>query len=103
MLNAMVAGIILYIFIGTAVLVGSAGPTTSTPSIHFSNCNYFAPGIHQGEVRPYLMAWLYHEIVFSKIGTETKEKRNNYCDETYLNIRKENSLGLTWTGSISPS
>jgi hypothetical protein len=38
----MVAWTILCIFVGTAIPVGLAGPTTSTPSIHFSTCNYSA-------------------------------------------------------------
>jgi tryptophan-rich sensory protein len=39
----MVAWTILYILIGTAVLVGSVGPTTFTPSFHF--CIYSAQEI----------------------------------------------------------
>jgi hypothetical protein len=65
-LNAMVAWTILGIFIGTAVLVGSAGPTTFTPSIHFPTCNYSAWEVCQGEVQQYLMVWPYHETFITK-------------------------------------
>jgi hypothetical protein len=60
----MVAWTILCIFIGMAVSVDSANPTTR--SFHFSTCNYFAQEIRRGEVRPYLMVWPYHERLFQQ-------------------------------------
>jgi hypothetical protein len=56
----MVAWSILCTFIGIAVPVGSAGPTTFTPSVHFSTCNCSSQEIRRGDVRPYLMVWTYH-------------------------------------------
>jgi hypothetical protein len=62
----MVASSILCTFIGTAVPVGSIGPTTFTPSVHFFTCKHFAQEIRRGEVRSYPMVWPYHKRLFQQ-------------------------------------
>jgi hypothetical protein len=43
-----------------------AGATTFTPNIHFLTCNFSAQEIRWGEVRPYLLVWLYYERLFQQ-------------------------------------
>jgi hypothetical protein len=118
-LDAMVAWKILYIFIGTAVLVGLVGPTTFTLSFHF--CIYSAQEICRGKVQPYPMVWPYHKrllqqnllnfrplhlkdfiyYLFIYLELRLREK-NNYCDETQLKRKERKLVGTYLDGDLSP-
>jgi hypothetical protein len=118
----MVAWTILCIFIGTAVPVGSAGPTTFTPSFHFSTCIYSAQEIRRGrcgrtswfgrttkdfpnktnELQTGIFERLHLSFFNLKRGNEIKAKESNYCDETQLKRKERKLVGTYLDGNLSP-